>query len=342
MAASECKSLAKSGAAYITRRVLPILAKGVAAKFIGHEGAAELADIATLKEEDVSGLASKLAEDSLSRHKSISKSIQDFKKQLTKTIDGFPERTDAEGSKFSNKKLIIFVDELDRCRPSYAIQILECIKHLFDVPGVIFILAIDVEQLEATIEKTYGAADSGESYLRKFVDWQLNIPKPRADKFARKLYDDFNLQEANVLFGNDNILNGYKPMIDAIGVVAGSFNLTLRQIAQIFTDINLYIRKLPKNDSPFSFTLGLVASLRHAIPPEKLRSYCGGKDDYEALIQGLIQSISPLASSDLRDKLGRWKPHFLAMFLNKEHESSLVKEWKFLEEQKRGEKTAEG
>ncbi|MGB9152004.1 MAG: hypothetical protein WCD70_02840, partial [Alphaproteobacteria bacterium] len=181
---------------------------------------------------------------------------------------------------------------------------------------------------------TYGAADSGESYLRKFVDWQLNIPKPRADKFARKLYDDFNLQEANVLFGNDNILNGYKPMIDAIGVVAGSFNLTLRQIAQIFTDINLYIRKLPKNDSPFSFTLGLVASLRHAIPPEKLRSYCGGKDDYEALIQGLIQSISPLASSDLRDKLGRWKPHFLAMFLNKEHESSLVKEWKFLEEQK--------
>lgn len=76
--------------------------------------------------------------------------------------------------------LIIMVDELDRCKPSFAVALLEVIKHLFCVPGVVFVLAIEAKQLSNCISKTYGLDEAGaRAYLHKFVD--MDIPLPTID-----------------------------------------------------------------------------------------------------------------------------------------------------------------
>ena len=65
--------------------------------------------------------------------------------------------------------IYVIVDELDRCRPSYAIALLEEIKHLFDVPGVIFIIAVHADQLKHSINAVYGANFDSLSYLQEIL-----------------------------------------------------------------------------------------------------------------------------------------------------------------------------
>lgn len=70
----------------------------------------------------------------------------------------------------------IFVDELDRCRPDFAIAYLEVIKHLFDIKGVVFVLAVDVGQLESAAKSVFGAGLNFNEYFRKFVHRSVSLP----------------------------------------------------------------------------------------------------------------------------------------------------------------------
>lgn len=114
----------------------------------------------------------------------------------------------------TNFPLFIMVDELDRCRPDYAIELLERIKHLFDVKNVVFLLAIDGEQLLQQVEHTFGlkpsfcAVDSQNlqlnnnqsqaekvktdtrlNYLGKFIDIFYQLPEPNRQEFVRMKLD---------------------------------------------------------------------------------------------------------------------------------------------------------
>ncbi|WP_230625622.1 P-loop NTPase fold protein [Photobacterium leiognathi] len=62
----------------------------------------------------------------------------------------------------------IFIDELDRCRPSYAVEMLETIKHIFDIDGVVFVVAIDTEQLQHAVKAVYGEGFNAKMYLSRF------------------------------------------------------------------------------------------------------------------------------------------------------------------------------
>lgn len=74
------------------------------------------------------------------------------------------------------QKLVIFIDELDRCRPSYAIEMLERIKHYFDDERVIFVVSVNKEQLIHTISKYYGNEFDSTGYLNKFFDLNIHMP----------------------------------------------------------------------------------------------------------------------------------------------------------------------
>ena len=68
------------------------------------------------------------------------------------------------------------IDELDRCRPSYAIELLESAKHIFSVDGVVFALSTNRQQLEASIKGVYGDSFSATDYLERFFDISFRLP----------------------------------------------------------------------------------------------------------------------------------------------------------------------
>jgi hypothetical protein len=69
------------------------------------------------------------------------------------------------------------IDELDRCRPSFALETLERVKHLFDVPGVVFVLFVHGPALHSAIRRTYGQQIDPSAYLRKFISLTLSMPR---------------------------------------------------------------------------------------------------------------------------------------------------------------------
>ncbi len=75
------------------------------------------------------------------------------------------------------QKLVIFIDELDRCRPNFAIEMLERIKHYFDDDRIIFVASINREQLIHSILKYYGTNFDATGYLDKFFDWNIYLPE---------------------------------------------------------------------------------------------------------------------------------------------------------------------
>jgi hypothetical protein len=79
--------------------------------------------------------------------------------------------------KLEKKPLIIMIDELDRVRPDYAVKFLEAIKHIFSVPGICFVLAVDRGQLECSVKQLYGNLDF-DNYYRRFVSREAALPVP--------------------------------------------------------------------------------------------------------------------------------------------------------------------
>lgn len=74
------------------------------------------------------------------------------------------------------ERLIIIVDELDRCRPDFSIALLEKIKHVFDVPNVCFLLIANMRQLEASISHVYGNGADIARYIDKFIKIVVSLP----------------------------------------------------------------------------------------------------------------------------------------------------------------------
>ncbi|RUO28756.1 KAP family P-loop NTPase fold protein [Aliidiomarina sanyensis] len=73
--------------------------------------------------------------------------------------------------------IVIFIDELDRCRPDFAVEMLELIKHTFDVSGIQFVLVTNMKQLKAAINHAYGAGVEAERYLDKFIKFRCVLPE---------------------------------------------------------------------------------------------------------------------------------------------------------------------
>lgn len=84
-----------------------------------------------------------------------------------------------------NPKVLVFVDELDRCRPDYAVSYLETIKHVFDIDGMAFVLAVDYEQLKGSTLALYGSHLMFDEYFRKFCHRTFELPSMNQDSYRR-------------------------------------------------------------------------------------------------------------------------------------------------------------
>lgn len=98
-------------------------------------------------------------------------------KALVHAVDG----------KGKSAPVFIIIDELDRCRPSYSVKMLEEIKHLFAIPEVVFVLGLNSSQLAKSISGIYGENFSGEAYLDRFLDRRIELPFPDLESLCATL-----------------------------------------------------------------------------------------------------------------------------------------------------------
>lgn len=82
-------------------------------------------------------------------------------------------------------RLIIFIDELDRCKPDYAIRLLERIKHYFDDERITFVFSVNLTQLQWTVKSYYGNSFDATGYLEKFFDLSFTLPPTDYERFLQ-------------------------------------------------------------------------------------------------------------------------------------------------------------
>ena len=115
-------------------------------------------------------------------------------KYAKKLRDDFKTKLNSIQQK-QNRQVIFFIDELDRCRPTFAIELLETIKHIFNVPSVIFVISLDKRQLAHSVGTVYGEGMDSNGYLRRFFDIDYKLPNANRSKYME--------------IKNKDTLNGY-------------------------------------------------------------------------------------------------------------------------------------
>lgn len=128
-------------------------------------------DLGDYTEETIMDLASKLGDLSI-KEIVASKSVRT---KFRETMSNYQKEND--------KKIIFFIDELDRCRPTFAIELLEVIKHLFNIDNCIFVISIDKEQLSHSVSTIYGQNMDTVGYLRRFFDLDYKLPSIDIKKY---------------------------------------------------------------------------------------------------------------------------------------------------------------
>lgn len=174
------KTLAKTASSIVTRS--PKLIAKIALGAANHCTGGALDDAKDILADSFE-MGTALFLENEKKRKTFTSQLQEIAQSVVEKIQKTSEAPVNNSPKFP---LFVMIDELDRCRPAYVIELLESIKHLFNVPGVVFLLAIDGEQLFSALEHYYGLKaskehDARQDYLRKFIDifWQL----PRPDNF---------------------------------------------------------------------------------------------------------------------------------------------------------------
>ncbi len=144
--------------------------------------------------------------------------------------------------------LVFIIDELDRCRPTFAIELLERVKHIFDVHNMVFIIGINRDQLCKSLSTVYGNINT-DIYLRRFFDFEFNLPEADSQVFAEHLIDRFQLNEAfqslsetshNSVHNND--YDNYRRVLPKLSSALG---LSLRDIDYSIRLLALLTRNVP-------------------------------------------------------------------------------------------------
>ena len=124
----------------------------------------------------------------LDQYKESKASLLDFKLALQEYV--------AFNVKDIEHPVVFIVDELDRCNPTFAVKTLERIKHPFDIPNLVFVLATNKEQLQYAVQGYYGSPNlDGNAYLRRFIDQEYSLPTPDTETFCRYLFDQYEFSD---------------------------------------------------------------------------------------------------------------------------------------------------
>ena len=183
-----------------------------------------------------------LAQNLIKEHEAKSKSIEVIKSKLADWVSKFEQQKD------KSLPIFVFIDELDRCRPSYAVEMLETIKHIFDVKGIVFVVATDTEQLQYTVKSVYGEGFDAKVYLGRFFNSRYSLKRPVLKDFLSVHSDTTKFESAYLESKNIELLPRTETpeiALANISVVLDAFQVSARTAIQITERITAIIANLP-------------------------------------------------------------------------------------------------
>jgi len=255
----------RAAAAVVLRKAIPMgIRLGTGGLVAGESAGEEIAD-----------LLAGLSEDALSAYEEGKRSLENFRVTLGETSAAVKEST--------GLPLVVVIDELDRCRPTYAIELLEVIKHLFGVDGVVFVMAIDVAELAHSVSAVYGAGFDGKRYLRRFIDVDYQLPSVSRTGFIAKQLEETGV---NSFFKRteDRDARGTSGLVQRMfELMLTSAQVGLRDVSQAIYRLGLVLSSMPSDRRAFPLASTCLIVLRTLDRELYVRFVRGQASDEEVL-----------------------------------------------------------
>lgn len=241
----------------------------------------------------------KFFEKTLQGHAERIRSVKAFRQSLEELLDILHKSEVAVGP------LYVFVDELDRCRPDYAIRLLEGVKHLFSVRGVVFVVSTNLGQLSKAVSAVYGPHFDGYSYLKRFFDFEYQLPDPPRFQFITTQMQTSCLDVLKNISGLNPAFPDEATPAHAMAVVADAFNLNLRSLQRVFLVADAALSGLKPGTPVLTVWLFFLATLRHLHPEEFAATINGSYDgeQFEAMCKRVLIGNQNL-KTELRNERG--------------------------------------
>ena len=235
----------------------------------------ELKDIKCDLSKTASDLVGDFVEERITSHSKDIELIKSFQELLS----DLPSKLNSEG----NKPLVVIIDELDRCKPTFAVEVIEKIKHLFSVENVVFVLVMNKAQLEESIKNVYGQNVDAHTYLQKFINIEAKLPKQIGERYTSDLskYTSRLLQLHELqTWGDDRII------VDSVEPLANHFNLSLRQLEKVFTNLAVFYGTSAKNHLRIVPIIVFLAVIK-VVDPSLFDSILHQRISYDDLVEKL-------------------------------------------------------
>ena len=242
-------------------------------EYVFHE-MANILDVLGSVVEAVSGRSISKIRESLKRQKDPFETLLE-ERALSQKIKEFLNSLLAE----QGERLVIIIDELDRCNPIFAVRLMEKIKHYFDNENITFILSINSYELQNTIKNYYGEHFNASGYLNRFIDLRVILPPVNLQSYFRYLRE------------NSNCYPVEQHLIEEYG-------FQLRDIAKYILMINIVC---PKNASYYSSDTSLVGRV---FVPILVALQMHDLNKYHDFINGI--DSSPLLALANNNSLAKW------------------------------------
>lgn len=219
------KEKAKTLGKYVVKNI-----PGMIIGYIKNKTDVDISEI--ISEEELEGLAKSKMDD----YTNMKNSVGSFKEELSNLA--------LENLNKTKKPLIVFVDELDRCNPRFAISLLERIKHFFNVENIIFVLGVDKDALSNSIKVVYGSGTDINGYLSRFIDLEYSLRQDYNKDYISYIMSKYNFEsffekrENGSLPRCESDVDEFNKVVEEI---LSLFNFSLREVEKIITNLYLVV-----------------------------------------------------------------------------------------------------
>lgn len=208
-------------------------------------GAVVEAGLSEATNKAVATVIDSFAKGALEEHQKLAATISNFRRDLADVLSA------VDGQNVP-MPMYILVDELDRCRPTYAVTMLERIKHLFDVENVVFLVATNTRELVHSISAVYGNNFDGARYLNRFFDVSYSLAAPDEPLFIVEELAAYPGLTMNHRVSSDTGLARY------LAEIFRAFDLSTRDRRQLISMLALLYETAPNKGS---FIWGVMVPL---------------------------------------------------------------------------------
>ncbi len=256
-------------------------------------GALSLADLDITEElggsasDAVADLGEAAVQKILDEYSQADEAFSAFRTSLSMTPDLL-----SKSEMLGSGKVVFVIDELDRCRPDFALGLIECLKHFFKTQSLHFVLVANKDFLVKSVGARYGLNDASEEYLDKFFDFSIIFEEAATHRssspnitYAKRIITE--------LIGDTT--QDSHDLKERISEIVGAFDLTFRQSEKIATNAALAFNSFGEREFRPIFLVAYLCFLK-AIHPILYRGIKSRKIDFSRF-KTIIES-------------GNWEEHF--------------------------------